>query len=246
MELRAADPAQQGLVDAYMARVALPEASRILEVGCGTGAISRRLAVRPEVGKVVGIDPLAPLLDRARELAAGIDNLSFRTGSGEALPVDDSSFDVVVIHTVLSHVPDPRTVLSEVRRALVHGGWLAVFDGDYATLSFALAENDPLEACAAAFKSSQINDPWVMRRAMGLIEEAGFIEPGLESHGLAQVADPSYMLWVLGRGADALVSDGSIGVGLADALREEARRRVSQGSFFGQVSYLSVVARKGM
>jgi len=243
MELRAADPLQQGFVDSYMSRVALPEAARILEVGCGTGAVSRRLAGRPGVGEVVGVDPLTPLLDRARELAEGIDNISFRSGRGEQLPVEDSSFDAVVIHTVLSHVRDPGAVLGEARRALVDGGWLVVFDGDYATFSFALAENDPLEVCAAAFRSSHINDPWMMRRAMGLIEKAGFVELRLESHGLAQVAEPSYMLWVLGRGADALVSEGVIGVGLADALREEARRRVAQGRFFGQVSYLSVVGR---
>lgn len=246
MELRAADPVQQGFVDSYMSQVVLPEAGRILEVGCGTGAVSRRLAARPDVGEVVGIDPLSPLLDLARDLAEGIDNLSFRLGRGEQLPVDDSSFHAVVIHTVLSHVPDPSAVLDEARRALVDGGWLAVFDGDYATLSFALAENDPLEVCAAAFRSSHINDARVMRRAAALIEGAGFVDLRLESHGLAQVTDPSYMLWVLVRGASALVSDGVIGVELADALLAEARRRVSQGSFFGQVSYLSVVARKRM
>lgn len=244
MELRAADPVQQGFVESYMSRLALPEAARVLEIGCGTGAPPGSWPRRPGVGEVVGVDPLAPLLDRARELAAGINNLSFQPGRGEQLPVDDSSFDAVVIHTVLSHVPDPGSVLGEARRVLVEGGWLAVFDGDYATFSFALGANDPLEVCAAAFRSSHINDPWVMRRAMRLIEDAGFAEPQLQSHGPAQVDEPSYMLWVLGRGADALVAKGVIGVGLADALREEARRRVGRGSFFGQVSYLSVVARK--
>ncbi len=245
MEIRAADPVRREFVGSYMSRLTLPDAARVLEIGCGTGAIARMLAQRPEIGEVVRMDPLEPLLERARELAAGLTNLSFRPGRGEQLPVDDSSLDAVVIHTVPSHMPDPRSALREAHRVLVPGGWLAIFDGDYATITFATGDSDPLEACAAAFRMAHINDPSVMRRAVAMIDDAGFVGPQLTSHGYAQVVEPAYMLWVLGRGAEVLVTEGVIGPALADSLQAEARRRVSQGSFFGQVTYISVVALRG-
>jgi ubiquinone/menaquinone biosynthesis C-methylase UbiE len=244
IELRAKDPVQRGFVDAYMSRLELPLHARILEIGCGTGAIARMLALRSGVAEVVGVDPVRGLLDRARELAADFPNISFHLGDGGQLPVDDACFDAVVIHTVLSHTLDPKAVLAEARRALVPGGALVVFDGDYASLTLGVREDDPIEACAAAFRSSHINDPWIMRRAARLIEEAGFAALQVQSHGYAQIFEPSYMLTVVGRGADALAGEGVIGRDLAEALKSEARRRVVDGSFFGQVSYVSITASR--
>src|SRR5215475_862965 len=67
---------------------------RALEVGCGTGYLSRRLAaaVGPE-GTVLGVDPSGSLLERARRLAPG--NCSFTSGVAESLTAADGTFDVV-------------------------------------------------------------------------------------------------------------------------------------------------------
>jgi ubiquinone/menaquinone biosynthesis C-methylase UbiE len=71
MEVSASDPQQQAMVAAYLSDVAFPPDARVLEIGCGTGAISRLLAARPKVGQVLGVDPSPILLAQARELAAG-------------------------------------------------------------------------------------------------------------------------------------------------------------------------------
>jgi len=52
------------------------------------------------------------------------------------------------------------------------------------------------------------------------------------------------MLTIADRGADVLAADGRIGAGLALALKNEARRRVESGCFFGSITYGSLVARK--
>jgi hypothetical protein len=52
------------------------------------------------------------------------------------------------------------------------------------------------------------------------------------------------MLTLVDRGADVLASSGSIGKDQAEALKREARRRADAGSFFGHISYVSVIARK--
>jgi ubiquinone/menaquinone biosynthesis C-methylase UbiE len=244
MELRATDPAQRAFVDTYLADVPLRGAD-VLEIGCGTGAIARMLAVRPGVASVVGVDPSPVLLERARTLAADVPNLSFRGGTGDALPVADGSFDVAVLHTVLSHLPEPLPVLREAHRALRPGGTVAVFDGDYSTTTFALGPEDPLEACAAEFRRSYIHDAWVMRRATGLVQEAGFRDARAASHGYTQIRDAEYLLSVLGRGADSLAARGIVSADLAAALQREGRRRVEAGTFYGHIAYMSLVAAKG-
>jgi hypothetical protein len=51
------------------------------------------------------------------------------------------------------------------------------------------------------------------------------------------------MLTLVDRGADLLVASATIGVDQAETLKSEARRRVTAGEFFGQISFLSVIAR---
>jgi ubiquinone/menaquinone biosynthesis C-methylase UbiE len=151
MEVSAADPQHRYMVAAYVADLALADDARMLEVGCRTGAIARQIARSPGVGEVLGVDPSPILLDRARELSEGIVNLAFQEGDGRRLPLPDAGFDAVVLHRVLSHV-GPESVLAEAFRVLRPGGWLAVFDGDYATITLSTGAADPLESCVAAFR----------------------------------------------------------------------------------------------
>jgi ubiquinone/menaquinone biosynthesis C-methylase UbiE len=241
LELRAADPAQQAMLDAYLADLPLDGGARVLEIGCGTGAVSRRLA--PRAGSVVGMDPSPVFVERARRLAAGLDGVSFVQGDGRSAPFEDASFDAVVCHTVLCHVPGPERVLAEARRLTVPGGRLAVFDGDYATTTVALSDHDPLQTCVEAMMASSVNDRWIARRLPQLARAAGFVIAGFRSHGFIDT-EGCYMLTIVDRGADMLSASGRIGEAAAASLKAEARRRVEAGTFFGHIAYASLVACK--
>ncbi|MEY2930693.1 MAG: hypothetical protein RL033_1442 [Pseudomonadota bacterium] len=109
---------------------------------------------------MLGCDPSESFLARARELAAHLPSLSFRSRDGRQLDLPAASQDVVVLHTTLCHVPEPERVLAEAARVLRRGGWLAVFDGDYATATVAVTASDPLQSwvegfrrCAAALRA---------------------------------------------------------------------------------------------
>src|SRR5213596_1889306 len=75
-----------------IARMAVPNDARVLDVGCGSGWATRLLAERAENGRVVGIDISDEMIDTAREASAGFRNVEFRVASAEQLPFEDSEF----------------------------------------------------------------------------------------------------------------------------------------------------------
>lgn len=148
LETRGADPQQREMRQIFLADAFLPTNAHVLEVGCGTGVLTRTLALWPDVGKVIGVNTAPSLLSKARGLAADIPNPTFREADARSLPFEDEAFDVVVFHTTLTHVSDPERALAEAFRVLrPQGWWVAVFDGDYETGTVALSDHDLLQAC---------------------------------------------------------------------------------------------------
>jgi ubiquinone/menaquinone biosynthesis C-methylase UbiE len=244
LELRAADPQQRAMLDTYLAEIEFRPGSRVLEIGCGTGSVTRVLAGRPGVAEAVGIDPSPVFISKARELTGAAMNVTFEQGDGRGLPCADANFDAVVLHTTLCHIPQPELALAEAFRVLRPGGNLAVCDGDYSTITVALGESDPLQDCIEAVKNAFINDPWLVRRLPALLRSVGFQVVSTRSHGYLQTSDPEYMLTLVDRGADALVSLERIGPELCKSLKAEARRRVEADEFFGFIGFVSFLAAK--
>ena len=64
------------------------------------------------------MDPSPYLIDKARSLSPRLPNLVFEVGDGKALGFQEASFDVVILHTVLTHVPGSEGTLAEAHRVL--------------------------------------------------------------------------------------------------------------------------------
>jgi SAM-dependent methyltransferase len=104
---------------------------RVVDVGSG-GGIDSLIAVRkvgPE-GRVIGIDMTPAMLERAQRAAveAGLENVEFREGVMDDLPVEDGWADVVISNGVLNLTPDKLRALAEMNRVLKPGGRLQVGD----------------------------------------------------------------------------------------------------------------------
>lgn len=244
LEKRGADAQQHAMRRAFLQEVPFPRNARVLDVGCGTGVSTRVLAGWPNVASVVGIDPARALLEKARVAAADLPDVSFHEGDGRSLPFDGATFDIVASDSMLSHVPGPERAIGEAFRVLRAGGCLAVFDGDYATTTVALADHDPLQVCVDAMMAHSVTDRRIMRRLTNVVAACGFEVVSFRSFGFAETGDEGYMLTVVDRGADVLCSQGLIGKDTAAALKEEARSRLRAGRFFGHIAYAGLIARK--
>jgi len=160
----------------------------VLDLGSGAG-IDVFLAAQQvgESGRVIGIDMTPEMLQRARENAAkhGIENVEFRQGDIEAMPVDDASVDVVISNCVINLVPDKRSVYSEMHRVLRPGGRFIVSDMvTYGTMPEAVKKDLELWAgCVAGALDRQ--------EYLSIIAEAGFERVSVKSESTYDSPDKS-------------------------------------------------------
>jgi ubiquinone/menaquinone biosynthesis C-methylase UbiE len=110
---------------AAFAAFADPDAT-VGDLGCGTGQVSA--AIAPFVGRVIGVDASAAMLQAARKRLQEHPNVELRRGELEAIPVDDSYLDAATMMLVLHHVPEPARALADVSRVLKPGGRLVLVD----------------------------------------------------------------------------------------------------------------------
>ncbi len=104
----------------------LPSGWTVADLGCGTGELAARLA--GSVAKVIGVDQSADMLDGARALTEGLDNVALAHGDLCALPLEDRCCDAALMLLVLGYLPAPADALAEMGRILRPGGRAVVVD----------------------------------------------------------------------------------------------------------------------
>jgi ArsR family transcriptional regulator len=104
----------------------LPSGWVVADLGCGSG--HGTVALAPYVARVIGVDQSAAMLRSARRRAAGLQNVEWRRGSLDALPLADESVDAALLVLALTYVAEPRLVAEEAARILRPGGRVVVVD----------------------------------------------------------------------------------------------------------------------
>ncbi|MBL7827846.1 MAG: arsenite methyltransferase [Saprospiraceae bacterium] len=143
----------------------------VLDLGSGAGNdcfVAR--AETGETGKVIGVDFTPAMIKLARQNAEklGFNNVEFRQGDIEDLPLSDSSVDVVVSNCVLNLVPDKAKVFEEIKRTLRPGGHFSISD------VVLLGELPASLITSAEMYAGCVAGALQMEAYLQLIREAGF------------------------------------------------------------------------
>ncbi|MDJ1006487.1 MAG: methyltransferase domain-containing protein [Paracoccaceae bacterium] len=105
-------------------RARLTPVSRVLELGCGTGTTAVKHA--PHCARIDAVDVSPAMIEiaRGRARGAGVENISFNVGTVEDFTAPPESYDMVMMHSLLHLLDDPRTAIEKAARLLKPGGWL--------------------------------------------------------------------------------------------------------------------------
>jgi ubiquinone/menaquinone biosynthesis C-methylase UbiE len=160
---------------------ALAPGMRVLDAGCGPGAITLGLArsVSPR-GSCVGVDREPSQIVLAHEAAAraGLSGVAFEVASIYDLPFADGSFDGVLSHAVFEHLARPAAALGELRRVLRSGGVLGVCSSDWGGAKIEPRGEDVELAlrCHLLLRRKAGGDPYAGEWLPAAVEAAGFVD----------------------------------------------------------------------
>jgi SAM-dependent methyltransferase len=177
LESRGKSPDEMAARAEYLDLLGLQPGQRVLDVGCGSGVVTRDMARRVSPsGRAVGIDPSVEFLTIARDLARqdGLDGVAeFREGSALAIPFGDGEFDVALAATVLVHVPGGDSAVPEMARVVRPGGRVGIFEFDGDSLLISHPDRTLTRRIVAALSDHAAVDGWLVRRLPGLLTQAG-------------------------------------------------------------------------
>ena len=150
---------------------------KVLDAGCGTSAVTRRMALKlfPEEAFGVDVDPL--FIDEAKKSASreGIKNIRFELGNIDNLKYENGTFDSSFCRLVLMHVSSPVKTIAELKRVTKKGGIVAASDvDDGAMLSFPQAPRFfDLWSRFGQWAKAKGDDRYIGRQLFSIFSEAG-------------------------------------------------------------------------
>lgn len=247
LELRGKDPTFVAYREAYVDAMDLPPTAGVLEVGCGTGVVSRAIAARDGfAGTVTGVDQSQDFIAVALTLAAneGVgDRVRFAVGDAHKLDLPSASFDAAIAHTLVSHVRDPLAVLKEMARVVRPDGIVAVFDGDYASLTFDCVDQGLGKAVEGALETMIMSTARVMRELPRLLPKAGLRLLVTQANVYAETGSSTFLLNLAETYAPLIARQGLLPAAKVDEWLAHQRRSAADGTFFAACNYYAYLAR---
>jgi SAM-dependent methyltransferase len=217
--------------------------SHVLEVGCGFGLETLRLAhLALPSGLVAGCDLSSDFLAEARRRAdaAGV-NIAFRQARVETLPYPDQSFEIVWSERLLIYVPDLLQAASEMRRVLRSGGRVVSIEPDISTSTLNLNNRALVRRVMGHEADKNVVHGWLPGQLSGILKSAGFSDIRLATRVVVftpELAAGYFAQCGRSAAADGVLSDAELhdwNSGIEALLKEER--------LFATVGYFLFTAR---
>jgi ubiquinone/menaquinone biosynthesis C-methylase UbiE len=230
--------------DAYFEAIDLPSVGHLLELGCGTGAVCRAIATWPGFeGEVSGSDLSESLINTAERLtdAAGIKGIKFLQADGQGSTAHEGDFDMVLGHTVISHVADPDAFLSEALRLVRPGGRVVIHDGDYASMTFDTGAPEYDKVLPAKYFDAIIANPFVMREMPRRLSQMGVRSSEAIGAVVLEAGTGEYFPGIIRNYAPIAVAAGVVSDAETAGWIAALDRALEHQSFFASCNFVTYV-----
>ncbi len=248
LESRGQHPTFQRMLREYLEFMKIDEMQGVLDLGCGTGFAAREIAKRSNFkGHVDGIDISPHLVEHATKLAdeEGVGNrIVFRVGDSRSLDLDDDSYDAVIAHTLISHLPDPNKLIEEMMRLAKPGGFVVIFDGDYASLTYSHPDTQQGKALDELIVNSIVTQPRILRQLPLHLTIAGLDIVKAFAYVVSDISKADFWAPSVESMRKLLPAAKAMTAEEADTWANERMQESDKGTFFASSNYYSYISRK--
>lgn len=248
LESRAKDEVFTRLFHEYAEKLRFGESCSTLEVGCGTGAVARALAKKQNFsGTIVGVDQSPAFVEAARKFAEQeqVDEyIEFQVCDGHRLDHDDESFDIAIAHTLISHVTDPVSIIKELSRVLRKNGTLVIFDGDYASLTYSVPDQEFGRKMDHALATASFHNPLIMRELIRILPELGFEVIETMANVVSEIGKASYFKSFAETYASFVPGGGLMTQEDVDNWFMMLNHAMDEKTFFASCNYYTYIAKR--
>ena len=245
LEARGKQPGQTRLRRGFLSFAGIRAGMRVLDVGCGTGVVTRDIAARVGFrGAAVGVDPSRALLGVARRRAradGARGRLTFRAGDGLALPFPRASFDAALAVTVLLHVPAGDEILREMIRVTRSGGRVAALDQDFGTFVLDVPDRALTRRIVDGHAERFYAEPWSGRTLARRFRLAGLREVRSRAFVVVDSVYDDYVRSMLERRVELAIRWRIVTAAEGRRWLGSAEAAASRGDFYMSLNYYGAV-----
>ena len=220
--------------------------SKILELGGGTGVIGRNFIEFNEFkGKYVVSDLSRELLNyglnKAKKLKLDT-YLEFKQIDAMSDKISEvDTYDVVIMHTLVSHVTNPALVVKNAKKYLKKTGKMIIFDADYETLFMASGNKDLDEIVNKAIKKGCVAQPKVMRDIPKIAKNLDLKLLNFKSNLLFEAGSADFFYGMGKALSSAVVKSDQLDESVATKWISAVEKAISEETFFGMCPYITYI-----
>tara|TARA_B100000029_G_scaffold498321_1_gene566979 strand:- start:477 stop:1301 length:825 start_codon:yes stop_codon:yes gene_type:complete len=231
----------------YFEQMKLNNNATILELGGGTGVIGRSYINFHNnfCGCYVVSDLSKNLINKGKSIAKkeNIHNLMdfIIIDAMKSDQIKKSFYDAVILHTLVSHVPNPQIVIRNSVAATKKGGLIVIFDADYASLQISSGDQDLDHELNTAIKVGCVAQPFVMRQIPFIVKNLNLDLIHCNSDLLFEVQESEFFVSMAKALSSMVVKAGNLKKDIAEEWLKKIETSITDKTFFGMCPFISYI-----